>query len=442
MANYTGSTIFDILTSQYVPTTASGQTDTFRTTAGGSNTDIANVKIKAIYGNYNYNASVQATLFDDITANDTFMCVRIFHGDLTVSDTFTTPSHHLRGLFVVVKGNLTINSGAKIDMTARGANATGENVYFATNNLTAQLIPATGASGATARTATSTTTLASTVGTQPTAATARRTGGGGSGAAVASTGSGSSTATSGAGAAGTSYSGGAGGGGCALANAVSASAGSGAANGGAGGDGRAQNVSTGNRSAGGGAGNNGGNGKRLVSATGIGGNWAANNGSDGTGGLLILIALNNCSGTGTIESRGSKGGEASDQVGATGGGSGGGSINVLSRKACNYTLNATGVPSSSGTNIIQGGTGGNGFAEIETYTTATRQSLFKRGSTYHYYNFSSSSWIQVTDSGTEAELVQLRGMFDGELSQIDRAKLVSLYGASNMSTVTLKTHNG
>ena len=127
-------------------------------------------------------------------------------------------------------------------MTARGANAVGQNVYLLKNGETAyHYIPAAGGTGGAQlyyrSTKTSSTDYAGN-GNIGGAGVNRGTGGGGSGAIAARRADyGSFTRYSGAGSAGTSYSGGSGGGGIDTNYSGTYSSGAAAANGGAGGQG-------------------------------------------------------------------------------------------------------------------------------------------------------------------------------------------------------------
>lgn len=263
---------------------------------------------------------------------------RIAEGNQTVSsftnsDWFTTTADS-RSAWVIIKGDLTINSGqtfipsnrklftvvyvtgacsisGSISMSARGANhsAGGGNVTAAAiriatgtfSSVTNPEVPATGASGGAALTTDS-------IGNTGGAGSAGQTGGGGSGSQDGVGG------TSGAGAVGTSFGGGPGGGG----NRLLGTATAGTANGAAGG---AANSGAVTRSTGGGAGNPGG-----AAFTGATGTSAA--GGDGTGGVLIVICAGALSSNGTIVANGVSGGVAS--ISAAGGSSGGGSVTVLS----------------------------------------------------------------------------------------------------------------
>ncbi len=195
-------------------------------------------------------------------------------------------------MLIYCTGTLT-NNGI-ISMTAKGANAVGQNVYLCpTENIEYEYVPKAGMIGGASRTCIDwhrpITGASGAVGTR------RATGGGGSGGSIGDDWikSENKTAVSGAGAAGTSYSGGSGGGGASFTTAYQ-----GTANGGAGGAGRLSHLSDWTMGSGGGAGNPGGTGQ---------GN-SATNGTNGTGGLLIIYAKDIINNAGTISSNGSAGG--------------------------------------------------------------------------------------------------------------------------------------
>jgi hypothetical protein len=285
-------------------------------------------------GNYEVTTRKANTTISSFTAADWFTTTKdttsswiVVNGNLTINSgqTLIPPT---RKLFTVVyvTGNLT-NNGS-ISMTARGANHSGTGdsggattavaIRIGTGTFGVVVnpqIPATGGSGA-AGTAIDNAVVSGSAGTNG------GTGGGGAGGRF-------SAGTSGGGAVGTCFSGGAGGGGA----IGSGTAGTGGANGGKGGD------SIGIAS-GGGTGNPGG------TRGGINGL----DGNSGTGGTLIVIVGGTLSGSGTIAANGVNGIRPSGSV--AGGASGGGSVTVL-----------FGTDSSSITPTATGGSGqfsGNG----------------------------------------------------------------------------------
>lgn len=281
------------------------------------------------------------------TTQDSRAAFVAVNGNLTINSGITfTPS--VRKLFTVlyVKGNLTVNG--TISMTARGANhsASGSNITAQDILIDAALvggvsnpkIPATGGAGG-AQTAQAGGGQGDLSTPNPGAAgTDGASGGGGSG-------QGNESGRGGAGAAGTSFGGGPAGGGGRVANG-----GAGTANGGPGGNGVIGNT-VGNRAASGGAGNPGGTNH-------IGGSGGSYYVADsGTGGTLIIIVEGTISGTGVIESKGSRGGSVN--YGAGGGGSGGGAVSILcDSDAATYTLDTSGGRKGYGGNDVDSSSAG------------------------------------------------------------------------------------
>ena len=306
------------------------------------------------YVKYGSNTTISSFSNSDWFAGtaDTYSSWIVVDGDLTINSGQTlTPS--VRKLFTVlyVNGNLVVNGG--ISMTARGANhsGTGNSVGATTaGNIKLHTISSTvyqvGASGATAQSSGHSTGNGNNGGNSSGTLTTGSGGGGRSysGGNVVNTGSD-----------GTSFTGGTGGGG-----EVANSAGTaGTANGGAGGAGASNSSSN---PSGGGAGNPGGSGQ-------YGGN-----GQDGTGGVLIIFCTGNVSGSGSIQSHGSQGGNvspSSGQYGASGGGSGGGLVSIFYKGSNSITPTATGgsggLSNGAGDNTVSG-SGGNGFAGSFQYT--------------------------------------------------------------------------
>ncbi len=303
-------------------------------------------------------------------------CVKV--GNQTVSafsdgDWFTA-NEDARAAFVIVDGNLTINSGqvfrpakrklftviyvdgdltvnGSISMTARGSNHTGTgisggevtkgNIRIATGTFSGVTNPQIPASGGAGGAGVNRTTSGNSSGNAGSNGTDGATGGGGSGAIrLATTGNG----TSGAGAAGTSFSGGSSGA-SGYGNGV---AGSGEANGGKGGN----DITT---RANPGTGNPHGN---ESSGTG---------GQDGTGGVLIVICTGALKGAGTIVAQGVRGAQDTADGNWTGaGGSGGGSVTVI-YGSDSSTITPSAAGGAGGTSGgaaagVSGGAGGNGTA--------------------------------------------------------------------------------
>ena len=185
-------------------------------------------------------------------------------------------------------------------------------------------------------------------------------GGGGAGGCYGYQASGVATTKSGA--AGTAFSGGPGSGGCGANNAAVTNTSTSSAIGGPGGDGATNAAAY----AGGGAGNGGGIGSYN------GGPSATYNGSDGTGGLIILIVLGrvHVSASGVIAADGAAGGSVpTGGVTTGGGGSGGGNVQILyGRGYTNLgTVRANG--GSGGTGQYAGGAGGAGSVRTTALST-------------------------------------------------------------------------
>jgi hypothetical protein len=288
-------------------------------------------------GSYDYKVSGTTTI-SSFSASEWFSSTQdtrsswiVVNGNLTINSGQTViPS--VRKLFTViyVTGNLVVNGS--ISMRGRGANHSGTGdsggattaatIRIGTGSFSAVVnpqVPATGGAGGAVR--------ATDGANNGTAGTVGGSGGGGSGYAF-------SSGTAGSGAAGTSFSGGSGGGG-----AYGGTGGNAVSNGGAGGNGSQQTgtIVTG------GAGNPGGT---LKSGA----------GGDGTGGTLIVIVEGSLSGTGTISVNGIDSTRFSGTV--PGGASGAGSLTVLfgTNPSSAVTVTATGGSGNSG------GNGGNGTA--------------------------------------------------------------------------------
>ncbi len=292
-------------------------------------------------GNYEVTARKANTTISSFTASDWFTSTKdttsswiIVNGNLTINSGQTViPS--VRKLFTVVyvTGNLVVNGG--ISMSACGANHSGTGdsggattavaIRIGTGTFSAVVnpqIPATGGDGALG---TSTDNAIS----SGTAGSNGGSGGGGAGGKFLGTG------RSGNGSAGTCFSGGVGGGGQIQQNT---NAGDGEANGGRGG------TAIGGAS-GGGTGNPGGTAGGINGAT----------GNSGTGGTLIVIVGGTFSGTGSITAGGVGGIRPGGAV--AGGASGGGSVTVL------YGTDTSSItPTATGGSGNFSGNGGNGTA--------------------------------------------------------------------------------
>jgi hypothetical protein len=280
----------------------------------------------------------------------------VVKGNLTINSGITfTPS--VRKLFTVlyVAGNL-VNNGT-ISMTARGASHSGttaRNIRIATGSFSAVTdpqVPAAGGAGGPSGYAGGI-EITNISGVAGSAGTGGGTGGGGSGAAPINS-------SVGLGSAGTSFSGGCGGGAGGRSTAANA-----AANGGAGGN--ADRADIGNSfDFEGGGGNPGGTNPMFTAPR--------NQGRSGTGGVLIVIVEGSISGTGTIEARGVLNEnplpwETNPTTGSSGflmgGSTGGGSVTVM------YGGTNSITPLAGGGNIADspnpwkrwGGSGGAGTA--------------------------------------------------------------------------------
>jgi len=294
-------------------------------------------------GSYDYTIKVGNQTVSSFVSGDWFTATKdtrsafiVVNGDLTINSgqTFIPPD---RKLFtcIYVKGNLVVNGS--ISMSQRGANHSGtgdSGGYTAPGNIKiladGTQIPATGGAG----------------GSGATNSTGNA-GGAGSvgGTAGGASGTGDNSATGGNGAAGTSFGGGSAGG----SRWASGQAASAVANGG-----RAGDASTGGSGTiGGSAGNPGGNGVNGGAA-----------GGTGNGGVLIIFVTGNYSGSGSITAAGSNG------SGGTrgGGGSGGGSVNIFVRGTdTGPTPTATGGSGGSGSEFGPAKAGGNGTARKLTF---------------------------------------------------------------------------
>lgn len=282
---------------------------------------------------------------------DTHMLVVHYTGNLTINNDVTvTASARKRGMVIIVDGDCSIIGN--LTMTARGANTSiptypslmeserSQRILIVQSGGTDYEIPTFGGLGGLGKYAKSTFANGNVGGIGVNGGT----GGGGSGGTRSS-----GTTTYGAdGAQGTSFSGG-------------------SASGGTFGyiSGTATNTSL--------PGLYGGSGGNAYQSGGSGGGGAGNplglridGGTNGTGGLLILIVEGNLNIIGVISSNGSKGGySTANSEGPGGGSSGGGSVNVFYKGSLSNVGSVIangGLPQT--TPNPDGGAGGNGTARI------------------------------------------------------------------------------
>lgn len=216
MAFYTGhETLYNYIT-QPIP---NGE-HTFQTVAEGKSVDIE-VEFYNFYDNVTYMEN--PILGDDVP--NTKMLILKFWKNLTIGQFVTiNPQVPKKGMLIYVMGDLH-NKGI-ISMTGKGSNAEGQDVYLWKNSDGSfEYVPAEGASGAKAETVITNSSRRYFQGGTCDKATGRETGGGGSGALSlycdgTSSASSMIDATSGSGGAGTSYSGGGGGGAVAAYNSA------------------------------------------------------------------------------------------------------------------------------------------------------------------------------------------------------------------------------
>ena len=294
---------------------------------------------------YNYNENVSYITEKNIgtSEEDSRMLIIKYNGNLNIdTDRLITAQTRKKGMFIYVAGELTNNGN--ISMTARGAKAEGQDVYlWKHDNGVYEYVPAVGTVGG-KKTSVGTNKGATSFknGNSGENASYRQTAGGGSGYSYASgwyhvNYIAEASSYSGDGTKGTSYSGGTGGGsGYSLLD--NSSLGYSFGRNGSSGE---ENGQTGGTGYYGGTGNPGGTGIEKV-----------NNGTSGTGGLLILYAdsLNN---NGKITSKGT------DSNGY-GGASGGGSVNIFYNKLKNR--GNVEVNGGAGNN---GGNGGDGSVTVQ-----------------------------------------------------------------------------
>lgn len=442
MASYSGTNILSIINTYHI---ADG---THEFTSNG--VTLTNVAVKNITTDANYTTDT-GTLFNDITTDDTYMCVRIFHGSLTIGSSVTfKPPKRVKGMFILCKGVLT-NNGT-ISMTGCGANVAGQNVYFADINGTNTFIAAGGGLESNNRSFTSS-TIQYGAGNDGTSGTGRLGGGGGGGGLYMIPGGTSYTVASGKGSKATSYSGGGGGGGVAITgSAYSGTSSDAVSTTAAGGNAKAR-TTAGNatRSAGGGAGSVGGNGQEAVNTNGTtqaGYDVANYNGTNGAGGTLFLICWDKLINNGSIESKGSTSNNTDllPTNAPSGGASGGGSVNIVLRRGSGASDYAGGQSSLSGglatsrsisSNDVSGGDGAYGTYTVSSLTSASlRRSLFVKNNQYYWFN--GSAWVEATEA-TEVEKLTKRGMYDEDVAKLTQANITSLYD-NNVSNVSIRSY--
>ena len=293
------------------------------------------------------------------------LCGAPGYGQVIIGDSITinsgvtlSPPNRCKGFYIFCR---TLTNNGAISMTQRGSEDAGQNVYLWKN----QYVPATGAAGAPSVTAY---TTSYNWGSSGSSGSSRSTGGGGSGSTRSN--SNGHTQTTGAGSAGTSWSGGLGGGGYCC--PVSSGKGNDANTiMGRGGDGQALKNGTNGASCFGGGGatissNWGWTSKEDANKTGgkkyppryVTVYWNATIGSAG----MMTIFVNNIYNYGNIHSNGGNSANGYAYHTASGGGSGGGSINLFI-KSTNSETGAIYV--NGGTGYCYGGNGGAGSKTIQ-----------------------------------------------------------------------------
>lgn len=311
---------------------------------------------------------------------DTKMLILKFHKNLTINEGVTIiPQVRKKGMTIYCAG--TIENNGTISMTARGANAQGQDVLLYKNkDGSYEFVPKVGADGGQGFTKSGYISMGGNSGFD---GKNRQTGGGGSGGIQGASGS-SGTAIIAKGGNGTSYSGGSGSGAITMMydSGTVYRGGIASDTGGKGGDA----VGTSDN--------------RLFRCGGIGNPNGASYGftltAEGTGGLVIIYCsyiINN----GIIQACGiSRNGNvaSSNQFwGVAGGSSGGGSINIFYIN--NYQNSGT-INANGGKAVENGSKGGDGsvvFAKIEIYK---KYYLIKNNDKYKYYL--DNEWHNLLDS--------------------------------------------
>lgn len=329
---------------------------------------------------------------------DTKMLILKFHKNLIIeAGVVITPQVRKKGMVIYCDG--VIKNNGIISMTARGANAEGQDVLLYRNKCNLyETVPKDGAKGGAEYTFYKNGWRDGNAGLN---GEGRQTGGGGSGGVVGASYS-SGTAKVARGGNGTSYSGGSGSGGITMMYEPSTTWNGEIPSdtGGKGGD--AIGTADTREFMGGGIGNPNGTSIRF------------NPNVEGTGGLLIIYAnyfVNN----GTIEACGVGNYKSthlsSQSCGATGGSSGGGSINIfyISRYKNNGTINVDGgVNRDVYTYLGNGANGGKGTSN--TNEIFDKYYLIKNNNTYKYYL--DNAWHDLLEEPTFNDFLQygIRGL--------------------------------
>lgn len=302
----------------------------------------------------------------DDTPDTTMLIVKCHKNCVINEDITVTPQVRKKGFVLYCGGDFT-NYGT-LSMTARGANAEGQELLIYGEESAYDTIPAVGASGG-SKVGGASGTYEGTVGDN---GINRCTGGGGAGGYYSN-----KALYSGAGGAGTSYSGGTGGGGCACYDGGS-SASDGSSSGGSGGNASCRRTTANNWNASGGIGNPSGMNARRTSSAGVG-NTTEYPSNSGTGGLLILYCYS-FQNVGVIESNGVD----SELIGYSetrcvpGGASGGGSINIFATNLmARGDILANGGTGASG--VTKGGNGGNGCITISIQLQVSTDKMVSSG---------------------------------------------------------------
>lgn len=341
---------------------------------------------------------------------DSKMLILKFHKNLVIkSNVLFTPQTRKKGMTIYCSG--TIDNSGTISMTARGASAEGQDVLLYKNKYNSyEYVPKIGADGGKEYTAIQNEYHGGNNGLN---GDGRQTGGGGSGGVNGASYS-SGTAKIARGGKGTSYSGGSGSGGIAMMYESSTTWNGEIPSDTGGKGGNAVGTSDTREFMGGGIGNPNGTSIRF------------NPNAEGTGGLLIIYS--NCIvNNGIIEACGigsNKGTRTSSQPwGATGGSSGGGSINIF--YTISYQNNGV-INANGGIKGHQGSDGGNGTV---TVTEIDKHYLIKNKGKYKYYE--ADKWNDIVDSELNNYLILKK-----DLIQIPKKAWKQLDGVVEISLLS------